>query len=295
MKYKAILTCGAVTALLGAAASTYAQPASINGTYDSAFGSALGIQTDATGFGQTYSELDAGYGLIKGGNLYLFLSGNLQNNGNNINLFIAGAGGQSTLSALNTGNQGANDLSVMNGSQFSSGFSAIYGFNVNNNGTTLTVSQYNLLANTSVNTLGTLTTSGNIVANGTVDNSVIVGFNDNNLGSQAANVGAGSTGLELAIPLSLLGNPGGPIEVLADVNGSSEGYLSNQFLPGLPGGTGNVGGGGTYSYYPVGGGSGFNFSSTAGEFFVVPVPEPSTLALSGLSGLAALLAIRRRK
>jgi hypothetical protein len=290
MKYKAILTCGAVTALLGAAVSTYAQPASINGAYDPAFGSPITLQTDATGFGPGYSELDAGYGLIKGGSLYLYITGNLQNNANNINLFIAGAGGQGTLSALNTGNQGLNDLSVMNGSQFSPGFAAIYGFNVNNNGTTLTVSQYNLLANTSVNTLGSLTTSGGIVANGTVDNSVVVGFNNNydlshaaGIGVQQADVGPGSTGLELAIPLSLLGNPGGPIEVLADVNGSSEGYLSNQFLSPLAGNPGNLG---TIA---------FNFSSAPGEFFVVPVPEPSTLALSGLSGLAALLAVRRRK
>jgi len=289
MKYKTILACG-VVATLGAVTSGNAQPASINGTYDSAFGSALNIQGDATGFGQTYSELDAGYGLIAGGDLYLFFSGNLQNNGNNINLFFAGAGGQSTLNAADTGNQGANDLSDMNGSKFSPGFLATYGFNINNNGTALTVSQYNLLNNTAVNSFGTLTTSGGIVANATVDNSVVVGFNNNNAASQAANVGAGSTGLELAIPLSLLGNPSGPIEFLIDVNGSSEGYLSNQFLPGLPSGTGNLGGGGT-GYGP--GGGIFDFSSTAGEYLVVP--EPSTLGLSVLSGLATLVAIRRRK
>src|SRR5277367_6479374 len=145
----------------GLAASAYAQPANINGSYDPAFGSALGVQTAATGFGLNDSELDGAYGFVTNGNLYLFLSGNLQNNGNNINLFIAGTGGQGTLSAANPGNLGANNLSVMNGSQFSSGFLAIYGFNINYNGTTLTVSQYNLLDNTAVDALGSLTTSGN--------------------------------------------------------------------------------------------------------------------------------------
>ena len=36
----------------------------------------------------------------------------------------------------------------MNGSKFSPGFSATYAFNINNGGTTLTVSQYDLVNNT---------------------------------------------------------------------------------------------------------------------------------------------------
>ena len=110
-----------------------APPASINGAYSPAFGSALSVQTDATGFGAGLSELDAAYGLITGGNLYLFLSGNLQNNANNIGIFIAGTGGQSTLNAANLGNLGANSLSVMNGSTFSPGiFGRFTHFNINN-------------------------------------------------------------------------------------------------------------------------------------------------------------------
>ena len=268
----------------GLAASAHAQPASINGAYDPAFGSPLAVQTDATGFGLNDSELDGAYGLIANGNLYLFLSGNLQNNGNNINLFIAGAGGQSALSALNPGNLGANNLSVMNGSRFSPGFLAIYAFNINNNGVTLTVSQYNLVDNTSVDALGSLTESGNIVANETVDNSVVVGFNNNNSQSQAADVGPRSMGLELAIPLSLIGNPSGPIEVLADINGSQEGYLSNQLLPGLPSGTANIGGGGSYTAVN---GDGFNFSSTAGEYFTVPVLPPVPPPVLTINGMDA--------
>ena len=36
------------------------------------------------------SELDAAYGKVSGGNLYLFLAGNFENNGNHLNVFLAG-------------------------------------------------------------------------------------------------------------------------------------------------------------------------------------------------------------
>ena len=181
----------------GLAISCVAQPASINGTYDPAFGSALSIQTDATGFGLNLSELDGAYGFMTASTLYLFFPGNLQNNGNNINVFIGGANGQGMLSAVDPGNLALNNLSVMNGSTFSPGFSAVYGLNLNNTNKTLTVSQYNLINNTSVDALGSLTESGNIVVNGVVDNSVVVGFKNNNGKSQAANVVIDYTGLEL--------------------------------------------------------------------------------------------------
>ena len=55
-----------------------------------------------------------------------------------------------------------------------------------------------------------------------------------------------STGAEIAIPLSVLGSPtpGSSILVLADINGVDDSYLSDQFLPGLPVGAGDLGGGG---------------------------------------------------
>ena len=41
-----------------------------------------------------------------------------------------------------------------------------------------------------------------------------------------------TTGLELVVPLSAIGYTGGNIEVLADINGGGDSYLSNQLLPG---------------------------------------------------------------
>jgi hypothetical protein len=48
-------------------------------------------------------------------------------------------------------------------------------------------------------------------------------------------------GVELAIPLSVLGNPTGAIRLAGFVNGGSHDYLSNQVIGGLPTNTGNLG------------------------------------------------------
>jgi hypothetical protein len=49
-----------------------------------------------------------------------------------------------------------------------------------------------------------------------------------------------TTGLELVIPLVVIGGKGRDIQVLVDINGIGDKYLSNQFLPGLPVGTTNL-------------------------------------------------------
>ena len=265
----------------------------LNGTVNTGFyGSPLAVQTINTGFGNAGgvdsgggSELDAAYGTISGGNLYLFLAGNVENNGNHLNVFIdGGAGGQNILAAPATGT-----LATMNGSVFSPGFGATFAFDVNDFGGTLYSEEYNLVAATGGYVGALANTSTGIYAGSSggvtsiyLNNNHVSTMGTANLALSGATSGANTTtGYELVISLSAIGYTGGNINVLADINGGGDGYLSNQFLPGLTVGSGNVGT------------PGFNFGSTAGEYFTVSVPEPSTVAMT-LSGLAALLALRRR-
>jgi hypothetical protein len=270
------------------------------------YGAPLATQTVNTGFGNSTvgdgtsgggSELDAAYGVVSGGNLNLFFSGNFENVGNIVNIFIddGRAGGQNVLNATS----GSGSLPNMNGSVFSPGFNATYATESNNYSGTVYTDQYDLINNTAAYVGAVPLTGG--VGNGTLTNGVTLGMNDTNAAgvvgdggtgtaAVAADANAVSTGLELSIPLSALGNPTGSILVLADINGGSNGYLSNQFLPGLPVGTANVGGGGPFT----GGNSGsFNFSNTPGEFITVTVPEPTSIAALG-GGLLMLCSRRRR-
>jgi autotransporter-associated beta strand protein len=259
----------------------------IDGSLDADYGAALATQTNNTGFGLNTdtdglnangSQLDAAYGIVQGGNLDLFFAGNLETNLNHLDIFIAdGRTGQSTLDAGNN-NQGG--LYAMNGSKFSPGFSGTYALDINGSGTegsspTWYVDSYDLTqAVAPPKYEGYFVPTADGIAynpfNGSITSSLTFSFNNSNTtggvnGTQdsAASATAAdsvTTGFEMAIPLSTLGSPhGGSIEVLADINGGGNSYLSNQFLPGIP--VGNDLGTAT-----------FNFSATAGQYFTVSVP-----------------------
>jgi hypothetical protein len=284
--------------ILGAATLTARAQIVVDGTLDPAYGSPLAVQTVNTGFGDSTigdgtstggSELDAAYGTIANGNLYLFLAGNFEDNGNHANIFISdGRPGQSTLALPATGS-----LQAMNGSKFSPGFQATYALDLNDYQGTAYVEEYSLSGSASGGYVGSFGLTGGIGSGIPGPNGINYGLNNLNAAGVNGNTGtaanpsaadAVTTGLEMSIPLADLGNPAGPVNVLADINGGGDGYLSNQLLPGLPVSSGNLGA-------PP-----FNFSGTPGEYFTVPasVPEPSTLALGSLSGLV-LLAVRRQR
>jgi len=304
----------AVALFASVAQQAHAQTPTVDGTRDAAYGSALAVQTVNTSFGNNTSagglstggsDLDAAYGVVSGANLYLFVAGNFQDNGNRLNLFIAdGRTGQSTFSYP------SGSIANINGSKFSSGFQCTFAMDLNlGSGGSVNASEF-LVANgtTSGGSQGAFTiTSG--IGSGTPNNlgwatPITIALNDlNTAGVTGSSTGtaadpiaaaAVTTGYELAIPLSLLGNPTGSIEVLVDQNAVSDnGPLSNQFLPGLPVGTTTFALGGPYTGSTT---AKFDFSSTPNEYFTVVVPEPSTEALTllGLTGLVGLLIARRR-
>jgi hypothetical protein len=272
----------------------------IDGSLDAGYGSALATQTVNTGFGDSAggdsaggSELDAGYGVVQGGNLDIFLAGNFENNGNHANVFVdGGAVGQSTLALPTTAG-----MSTMNGSNFSPGFQATYAFDTNDYQGTLYSEEYvyNGPGSLTGGYVGSVAETSTGMAAGTPSSGgfpayAMLGLNNTNVSTMGASgtaanqsaVDAVTTGLELSIPLSQIGYTGGNILVLADINGGGDSYLSNQFLPGLPVGSGNVGNGGH-----------FDFSVTPGQFFTVAVPEPATVGVIGAGMM--LLSLRRRR
>lgn len=211
--------------------------------------------------------------------LCLFFAGNLEDNGNHINVFIAdGQAGQNTLNVV-----GGWTESAMNGSVFSPGFNANLMLDFNDYYGVLYTDQIFLSPDGSTNFyLGSVTLTNGV---GSITlNDLMIGFNDSNAAGVNGNTGtaantvaaqAVSTGLEIGIPLSALGNPapGSSILVLADINGTSDSYLSDQFLPGLPVGTGDLGAGGTYTG-PLPGS--FNLSGLSSNWFSVSVPAQAT-------------------
>jgi autotransporter-associated beta strand protein len=249
------MVMAAGVALAGLSSAVYAAAPAVDGTLDSAlYGAPLATQTVQTQFGDSTvgdgtsaggSELDAAYATVQSGSLYLFFAGNFENNGNRVNIFIADgrAGGQNVLAATTS----SGFLSGANGLTFPTGFNATYALDGNDSGSTFYFDQYDLTKNTG-NYIGSVPLTGGVGNNQNL-NGVAVGVNNTNAAGVTGGTGAAdpnaadavTTGLELAIPLAALGYPTGSVQVLAMINNGGDNYLSNQFLPGLPAGYGNLG------------------------------------------------------
>ena len=299
MKNKAAVSLGIITCGTFACLPLHAQITGNLSTSSVSYGSPLAVQTINTGFGASSgasggddfngSELDAAYGTVSGGNLYLFIAGDVQGgtSPNSIQVFIGGGGSTVGQSTLNTS---VGPLNNMNGSVF--GFNATLALTFNDYSGTLYSDAANLQGGGGgyLGALGLSSGIGSGTPSGGSYSLAAPGFQEalNNTqvstmgtaGTAFSNGAATRTGLELAIPLADLGAISGNIDVLADINNGGLTYLSNQFLPGMPVGTGNLG---TAS---------FNDSN---YFVVTAAPEPSTLALGVVSGVCFLFGFRRRK
>ncbi len=235
----------------------------IDGTADAKYGSALVVQNSTTGFGDATdgqtgwcngSELDAGYAFLDldGGFLYLVLAGNLQSNWNKLEVFIdAGIGGQNQLRGDNADVDfnGLNRMGFLDeanpGLKFDEGFEASFwlSFTCGNPDELGIFAFYANGAQLLPEGGGPGAYLGTCGDGAVIESplGVLAAINNSNVagvpgGEPGPACGDGvATGVEVAIPLSLLGYGSGPIKVCAFINGGGHDYMSNQVLGGVNG------------------------------------------------------------
>ena len=225
----------------------------VDGTAEPAYGNAVLVQQIGTGFGDAVqgnragpcngSELDGAFGVIDtaGGYLYLVLAGNLETNFNKLEVFIdCAAGGQNQIRGNNPdvdfnglnrmGTDPANPV-VSPGLKFDAGFSSDFyltctmGLPNNQPPFTLYANIAQMLTDGGgsgryIGSSAADATTGATLINDTtdgvqvsVDNSNIGGVNGSSGGESS---GAGvRTGIEIRLPLALIGYSSGPIKVLS--------------------------------------------------------------------------------
>lgn len=236
----------------------------VDGTREAAYPPPIESQTCTTGFGDSTDALcdrsDGGselcniHALVANGVLYIFVGGNLESNFNKFDLFIdAKQGGQN---ALRTDNadidfNGLNRMGGNPGMTFDTCFTADFFLTVTNGGDPLAmyanVAQLLTLGGGAGQYLG----QGVPCATPIIGKSgVIVAMNNSNAlgvggdGGSTKGAAAVETGIEIAIPLTLLGYDSAiqqNIRFVAFINSSDHSYASNQFMAPLAAGSGNLG------------------------------------------------------
>jgi hypothetical protein len=290
------------------AVPTWASGIVVDGTRDVMYGPARAVQTVQTQFGDADpnngSELDAGYArCCDDGKLYIMLTGNIEANFNKLEIFIDSyAGGQGVFDS--SGNDGA---AAMDGLVFDPGFTADYHLIVrrgNDGGNDkFDVDFADLAAQTSSGYFDILGGNSGIGMTGTgvnllpimvaYDNSNTAGVTGGTAALDAAGMAAAAavtTGLELGIALSDLGWDGRAIKIMAGQNNQNHNYWSNQFLAGLPGPQGNLGGDESGGFTGEGA---IDMTHFGGNQYFCLVPEPTAGAIAVLAALG-LAAGRRR-
>jgi hypothetical protein len=307
--------------IVAAAVATQASAAPIlDGVRDGSY-PLLSVQGVQTNFGDGNpnggSELDAAWGYIDSGVLYLMLTGNLESNFNKLNIFIDSVPGGENVLTNNTGaggNNPSNDgwAGKHAGFTFEAGFAADYLLilrNGNSGGDRFDI-DYTVVGGGA----GAFETSGPAFgaslqganANALPGAGIGLAFNNSNVAGVTGGTGAAdqvaaatvSTGIELGIPLSALGNPNpADIKISAMINGSNHDYLSNQFLGSLTAPQGNLGGDGAGTFNGTVGNIDLNDNAYAAgnQYFIITrIPEPTTLALVALTFAVAAGGSQRR-
>lgn len=251
---------------LATAMAASAHSATVDGSLDPAYGPPLSVQTTQTTlkafpYGQVdYSvsaELDAGYGYVADGVLYLFLAGNLSfwwslegtTEWDAVDIFIDSKnGGQNQLLSNNPTLDSSYDMKAMTGLTFDPGFDADYWFSMGSDANGYPrlfafMAELPTAGGGAGTFLGTtLCGAPGTLMGGTNPFGIAATMNDSNTAGVSLGCGAASgagvgSGIEWAIPLAAIGNPTGCIKVCAFLNRSDHAYVFNQVLGPLPPGT----------------------------------------------------------
>jgi hypothetical protein len=312
-----------VFVLAAAAHAAWAAPI-LDGTRDATY-NLRSVQTVETQFGDNFSELDAAWSEVDGDTIYLMITGNLESNFNKLNIWFDSVdGGQHSIGpgtdqggtnpnndnwAQNYSGVGPEASGNGTGFTFDTGFAADYLLILRNGffgGAKFDV-DYAVVGggaggfeNASDIFGGSLTGSN---ANALPGAGIGIAFDNSNVAGVAGGTGpadqmaaaAVTTGIELAIPLSALGNADPrDIKVSAHVNGSNHDYLSNQSLAGFPAPQGNLGGDGFGGFNnDVSALNLNNYPNTDQFFFITPEPTSAVLASLAVAGLLGF--VRRPK
>ncbi|HEY3413790.1 MAG TPA: hypothetical protein VGM51_12165 [Armatimonadota bacterium] len=274
----AILAAGPLLAVPALAIS----PIDGAGLHAKFVGDSKAIQTNGTGYGDNFSELDQLWATSDGTNVHLGVSGNMEANGNSVVvLFDTMPGGSSVLNAPGSSIAGHNGALT-----FDDDFMPDFGFALNNSGGTLYADMVDFGGATS-------TYIGNAPVNGGPggsDPAVQFALNNTNTmgvtSSDPSGADTADTGLEMLIGSAKIG-AAGSFKMMVYLQNQNGQWLSNQFLPGLPNGTGNLNNG------PV---DLRTFTNVPHHYVTVgsAIPEPGSLAFLA-TGLLPLLGLRRRK
>lgn len=245
----------------------------VDGSRDAAYGQPLAIQLAPTGFGDNTdatpltangSELNAAYAVIRADKLHLFLAGNLETNFNKLEVFIdSQAGGQNVLAGDNP-DVDLDGLNAMAGLTFDSDFAPDHYFTMGGGDQGFGAGLEFFVSFATLGTTGFGAGTGSVTSFPAtmilpaattglgLDRAIRVGLDNSNTSgiTNASVAGAStvSTGIEISIPLDLLGGGTQPVKICAFINNGNHTFLSNQVLGSLPAATSNLGGPGTVNF-----------------------------------------------
>ena len=312
-----------VAALLAIPSMT-ASAITIDGTADAQYGSAIVTQqlgttaqdnnlTSPKG-GSNGSELDAAYGLISNGVVYLVFAGNID--ATNLTtkasydklsiFFMTGPGGQNVLTNGSYGGADFGNLNHMVGLKFDPGFAPNYWLSVPVGNTVTNPTAYFNFArlsttnNTGVGTylgassppnyipLTNTTVSGASVISpfiAAIDNSNTNGVAGDPAGCETNGAPFGpasvKTGVELQIPVSMIGLTTGNVAICAFLTDEAYTNVYNQVA-------GPITGNSSYCQPSLGQSSNVNFGAFPGQHYFVIAAPPCTFGINPTSGTFGL-------